>query len=310
MTNKKILVIGAFGFMGKNVVNILKNSQNQIFEESRRTGLDLFSVQLTEDKIRTIKPDIIINCAAHVGSMPYVAKYPANVFHDNSLMYLNLYQAINNVDTNILVINPISNCSYPGIIDIQDEENWWDGKVHQSVESYGVPKKIGFVLSECYRKQFGIKTINLIIPNSYGPNDYVDEDRTHAMNGIIIRMLKSKNNNDKNFVVWGSGTPIREWIYMPDVARIIKIIIDENMLDLPNPINLGQQEGISILETVNLVKEKLNFTGIVELDLTKQDGAPIKVLGNKLFNKYFANFIFTSYNNGIEETIKYYKELI
>ena len=144
MKNKKILIIGAFGFMGKNVANILKNSQNQIFEESRKTGLDLFSVQSTEDKIKTIKPDIIINCAAHVGSMPYVAKYPANVFHDNSLMYLNLYQAINNVDKNILVINPISNCSYPGIIDIQDEENWWDGKVHQSVESYGVPKKNWF----------------------------------------------------------------------------------------------------------------------------------------------------------------------
>jgi len=310
MINKKVLVIGAFGFMGKNVVNILKNSQNQIFQESRKTGLDLFSIQSVEDKISAIKPDIIINCAAHVGSMPYVAKYPANVFHDNTLMYLNLYQAINNVDKNILVINPISNCSYPGIIDIQHEENWWDGKVHQSVESYGVPKKIGFILSECYKKQFGIKTINLIIPNSYGPNDYLDEDRTHAMNGIIIRMLKAKNNNDKNFVVWGSGTPIREWIYMPDVAKIIKIIIDENILDLPNPINLGQQEGISILETVNLVKEKLNFTGTIELDLSKQDGAPVKVLGNKLFNKYFADFIFTSYNNGIGETIKYYKELI
>ena len=242
--------------------------------------------------------------------MPYVAKYPANVFHDNSLMYLNLYQAINNVDKNILVINPISNCSYPGIIDIQDEENWWDGKVHQSVESYGVPKKIGFILSECYRKQYDIKTINLIIPNSYGPEDYLDEERTHAMNGIIIRMLKTLKNNDDKFVIWGSGSPIREWIYMPDVARIIKIIIDENMLDLPNPINLGQQEGISILKTVNLVKEKLNFTGIVELDLTKQDGAPIKVLGNKLFQQYFPNFTFTTYKEGIQKTIEYYNNCL
>lgn len=309
MKNKKILIIGAFGFMGKNVANILKNSQNQIFEESRKTGLDLFSVQSTEDKIKTIKPDVIINCAAHVGSMPYVAKYPANVFHDNSLMYLNLYQAINNVDKNILVINPISNCSYPGIIDIQNEENWWDGAVHQSVESYGVPKKIGFILSECYRKQFGIKTINLIIPNSYGPNDYLDEDRTHAMNGIIIRMLKANLNKDSKFTVWGTGSPVREWIYMPDVARIIKIIIDEEK-QLPNPINLGQEEGISILNTVKLVKEKLKFTGEIELDTSKQDGAPVKILGNKIFNKYFANFVFTSYDTGIEETIKYYKELI
>ncbi len=310
MSNKKILVIGAFGFMGKNVVNIFKNSNYEIYEESRKTGLDLFNLDSVIEKLTNIKPDIIINCAAHVGSMPYVAKYPADVFHDNSLMYLNLYKAVNSTNKEILIINPISNCSYPGIIDIQHEENWWDGKVHESVESYGMPKKLGFILSECYRKQFGINTINLIIPNSYGPNDYLDEERTHAMNGIIIRMLKALKNNDEKFVIWGSGSPIREWIYMPDVARIIKTIIDNDIKTLPNPMNLGQQDGISIIDTVNMVKDKLNFSGKIELDLSKQDGAPKKVLGNKIFNKQFANFIFTNYNDGIEETIKYYKELI
>ena len=310
MKNKKILVIGAFGFMGKNVVKILKNSDNEIFEQSRRTGMDLFSMESIQTKLNEINPDIIINCAAHVGSMPYVAKYPADVFYDNSLMYLNLYKAVKNTNKEILIINPISNCSYPGIIDIQNEENWWDGKVHDSVESYGIPKKLGFVLSECYRKQYGIKTINLIIPNSYGPEDYLDEERTHAMNGIIIRMLKAIKNNDNKFVIWGSGSPIREWIFMPDVARIIKTIIDEDLSSLPNPINLGQEDGISIIETVGLVKEKLNFNGKIELDLSKQDGAPKKVLGNKLFYKYFPNFIFTNYNNGIEQTINYYKELV
>lgn len=310
MQNKKILIIGAFGFMGKNAVKVFQNSNYEIFKESRKTGLDLNDLLSAEKKLSLIKPDVIINCAAHVGSMPYVAKYPADVFYDNSLMYLNLYKAVKNINKDILIINPISNCSYPGIIDVQGEQNWWDGKIHESVESYGMPKKAGFILSECFRKQYGVKTINLIIPNAYGPEDYFDAERTHAMNGIIFRMLNSQKNNEKTFQVWGTGEPIREWIYMPDVARIIKNIIDEERFDLPNPINLGQEFGISIKETVYIIKEKLNLDINIEFDVSKPDGAPKKVLGNKLFSSFFPKFEFTNYEKGIEETIKYYEVLI
>ncbi len=308
--NKKILVIGAFGFMGKNIIKVFNNTKYNIFQESRKTGLDLCNYESTFKKIKSIQPDIIINCAAHVGSMPYVAKFSADVIYDNSLMYLTLYKVVNDINKNILIINPISNCSYPGVIDIQNEENWWDGKIHDSVESYGMPKKLGFILSECYRKQYGLKTLNLIIPNAYGPDDYNDSDRTHAMNGIILRMLKSLQNKETTFNVWGSGTPIREWIFMPDVANLIKLIIDEEKFNLPNPLNFGQEHGISIKETVNIIKSKLNCNMNLYFDLSKPDGAPIKILGNKHFYKIFNNYKFTSYDDGIEQTIKYYKEIL
>jgi hypothetical protein len=155
-------------------------------------------------------------------------------------------------------------------------------------------KKLGFILSECYKKQYGIKTVNLIISNSYGPGDYMDEERTHAMNGIIMRMIKAKNNNDPQFTLWGTGTPVREWIYMEDAAKIIKLIIDDEMYDnLPNPINLGQQHGVSIMDTVMTVKSALNYDVEIVCDTTKQDGAPVKVLGNQLFKKHFSSFTFT-----------------
>jgi GDP-L-fucose synthase len=169
---------------------------------------------------------------------------------------------------------------------------------------------MGFIISECYKKQYGIKTINLIISNAYGPNDYLDENRTHAMNGIILRMIKSQKNKDKEFLVWGSGTPIREWVYMPDVAKIIFKIISEENYNLPNPINIGQEYGVSINESVNLIKEILNYDITLKHDLSKQDGAPIKVLGKSKFQQYFKNFIFTSYKEGISNTINYYKEKI
>lgn len=308
---QKILVLGGFGFMGKNLNQIFKDSEYQLFNESRRTGCDMTDINQLASTIKKIQPDVIINAAAHVGSIAYVTKYAGDVCRDNSLMYINLYQAVSEIDKNIIIINPISNCSYPGIIDIQHEENWWDGQIHQSVESYGTPKKLGFILSECFGRQFGVKTVNLIIPNSYGPEDYVDEERTHAMNGIIMRMLKAKKANNSEFVIWGTGAPIREWIYMLDVANIIKQIIDNKLFDtLPNPINLGQQHGTSIYETVQTVKQLLDYDVTIVQDTTKQDGAPIKILGNQQFKQYFPDFQFTDYETGIQNTINYYTGIL
>jgi GDP-L-fucose synthase len=307
---KKILILGGFGFLGKNINEVFKDLKYELFNESKRTGCDLLNFQNLKNKIETIKPDYIINAAAHVGSMDYVAKKCADVCHDNSLMYINLYSAVKEVDSNILIINPISNCSYPGIIDIQNEENWWDGVIHQSVESYGNPKKLGYILSETYKKQYGIKTINLILANAYGPLDYTDVNKTHALNGLIIRMIESKRRGDKEFVVWGTGTPIREWLYMEDAARLIKEIIDNDITDLPNPLNFGKQNGVSIIDSVNTIKSIMGYDVEIVNDLTKQDGAPIKILGNSKFKQNFSDFVFTDYIEGIKKTIEYYERTI
>ena len=307
---KKILVLGGNGFMGKNLQEVFNTDEHLVTYKSRANGLDLTDYKGTLNVIDMFKPDIIIHAAAHVGSMKYVSEFAGDVAFDNTQMYLNLYKAVANTNPNIVIINPISNCSYPGIIDVQHEENWWDGVIHKSVESYGNPKKMGFILSECYKKQYGVKTVNLIVPNAYGPNDYIDEERTHAMNGIIMRMIKAVRRGDEDFLVWGTGSPIREWVYMPDMARLIKEIINTENFDLPNPINIGQEEGISIIDSVNTVKHMMGCDINITHDTTKQDGAPIKVLGKKQFSMCFPDFKFTSYENGITNTINYYKKVL
>ena len=306
---KTILILGGDGFLGRNL-NLQLGDQYILHNASRRTGCDMMNYEDLEKTILNVHPHIIINAAAHVGSVSYVSKFSADVCHDNTLMYVNLFEAVKNTNPNIIIINPISNCSYPGVIDVQNEDLWWNGVVHKSVESYGNPKKIGYILSNCYHDQCGIKTINLIIPNAYGPNDYTDAERTHAMNGLIMRMIKSKRNNDTEFTVWGTGTPIREWIYMPDVARIMNLIIEYEMYDLPNPINLGQERGITIIDSVNQIKDILNYSVEINYDLSKQDGAPVKILGNKLFKQHFPYFKFTDYTEGITNTIQYYEKIL
>ena len=307
---KKVLILGGYGFLGKNLNKVFSNSNYIIYNESRKTDCNILDYTEFEKKVRDINPDYIINAAAHVGSIAYVSQNAAEVCNDNTQMYLNIFKAIHKVNPEIILINPISNCSYPGIIDIQHEEMWWDGIIHSSVESYGNPKKLGFILSECYRKQYGIKVVNLILPNAYGPFDYTDEQRTHAMNGIIMRMIKSVRAGDTDFSVWGTGTPIREWIYMEDAARIIKFVIYGHLINLPNPLNIAQQSGVSINESVMYIRKALNADINIINDTTKQDGAPIKILGNKKFRKHFPEFKFTTYEEGIKNTINYYKEIL
>ena len=305
---KKILILGGFGFLGKNINKVFVGDERyNVVNESRRTGCDLLNLLDLIFKLKIIQPDIIIYAAAKVGSINYVTSHAAEVIQENSQMYLNLYKAVSKVNKGIQIINIISNCSYPGIINVQEEELWWSGEIHPSVESYGMSKKLGFILSECYRKQYGIKTLNLIVSNAYGEDDYFGVEKLHAMNGIIMRMVEAQRKGDKIFTVWGTGLPVREWVYMPDVGRLLKYIIEKEYYTLPNPINVGQEQGISILELVNKVKDIMKYHVKIVCDVTKQDGAPMKVLGSKLFKTYFPDFRFTGYEEGIRNTIKYYQ---
>jgi len=313
----KILITGGDGFLGTHLTKLLDlYTSNEYSIFSRKFGYDLTKILNLVEVLKEYKPDIIIHCAADVGSLNYVHDNAGDIINNNITMYLNLYKGIVESGTNPVVINIISNCSYPGASDIQNEGQWWDGPIHDSVISYGGAKKTGFLISECYKIQYGINTINLILPNAYGPFDYLNEERTHAMNGIILRMIKAQRRGDKQFSVWGTGSPIREWIYMEDAARIILHIINQlkdnkgNYILPPNPLNIGKQEGISIRETAELVKKFLNADIEIVYDTTKRDGALIKVLGNTNFKKWLPSFEFTTYNEGLYKTIEWYKKMI
>ncbi len=306
---KRILILGGYGFMGKHLNKVFADSNYEIFNESRKSNCDILNLSQLRIVLKEINPDIIIFAAAHVGSVNYVSEKAGDVINDNTQMYLNLYKTVLEVNKKIIILNPLANCSFPGIIDIQHEELWWEGKIHESVEAYGMTQKMAFIISECYKKQYGIKTINLILPGCYGEDDHVDEEKTHAMNGIIMRMIRAKKNKDKEFVVWGSGKPIREWVYMTDVAKVFKKIIDNETFDLPNLINIGQEKGISISDIAFSVKKILDYDVEIIYDTSKQDGAPIKILGSKLFKIHFPNFKFTDHKIAMKNTIKYYTSL-
>ena len=185
---------------------------------------------------------------------------------------------------------------------------WLDGPVHPSIFSFGNSKRSIYYLSECYHKQYGIKTVNLLLPNTYGPGDSEDPNKTHALNGMIIRMLKAKKAGDKEFVVWGTGSPVREWAYIDDFADVMVLCMDIDHMEYP--VNVGQQKGYSIAESSLMIKDICGFEGDVTFDTSYTDGDPIKIVGDKKFKSLFKNFVFFDHYEGIRNTVEYYNKII
>ena len=305
MSKKKILILGGTGFIGKAVTDSLKNKFN-IKNLSKSKGSDLRD-KLTLKKffLKNNGTDIIINCAAHVGGLRYIAKKSADVMTDNILIYSNIYKNLIELKKKPLVINLISNCFYPSKLKIQTEDNWQDGEMHESVEAFGIGKRVLVILSKNYEDQYGIKSINIVLPNAFGPGDHLDPERSHALNAIIVRMIKSKEEKNNFFEVWGTGKPRREWIFVKDVTRIIKNIISKK-ISKSLILNIGQNKSYSINQIAHTIKKTLNYNCKIINNTKYSDGAPLKQLSNQKFKKYFKNFKFTDFEVAVKETITSY----
>ena len=305
MKNTLIILIGSTGFLGKNIKEEFSNkilcpTKKQMDLKKYRS---VFQFLKKYKKYETLK---IINCACHVGNINYGSKFPADIIYDNAIMSLNLYRACSKLKNKISIINPFANCSYPKNTSIQKEAAWLNGIPHNSVIAYGSYKRFLYSISESFYKQYNIKSINWMFGGGYGPGASSNVEKEHALNGMILRMIKAKKNGDKEFVVWGSGKPIREWVYIRDMAKILKKSV--NMNNQIYPINFGQKKGYSISYTSRVIQKVIKFKGKLIYDRSKPDGDMKKILDNNKFKKLFSKFRFTHLNNGISETVKFYEK--
>ena len=304
-----IIVLGSTGFVGQNVCSVLDRN-NIEYKGFNSKNFDMTNLALIEEVLSELKPKYIINCAAVVGSLNYVTEHAADILDINSTMVLNLYKAVKNVSKKSTIINPIANCAYPGNLNIYTEDDLFNGTVHQSVIAYGTSRRLMVTLSQVYNMQYDIDTINLLVPNMYGPYDSTDPNKAHALNALVSKIVKANEKNDNEFVVWGSGVAIREWLYAEDFGKIIYEIISNNLKNgLSEPINIAQNSGLSIKELVYIILEKSNSSIAIKWDTSMQDGAPKKVMDDTKFKKVFKAFEFCDFERGIENTIKYYKSV-
>lgn len=305
---RKIIVLGASSFVGKVVVRFLKKGKYSFEEISGEKDTDLRNCEKANKVMRKYSPTDIISCLAHTGGVHYVMKYSADVITDNMRIITNLYDSVRKYAPQAKIINYLSNCSYPGDADIHSEPDWEKGSVHETVLAYGSSRRMIYIFSKCFYQQYGIKSVNWLVANHYGPGDHLEPDQVHAIDGIIIRMIKAQKNREKAFEIWGTGKPLREWVYIDDLARILvqSLDIDEQIY----PVNLAQQKGYSIRDITKVIAKALNYNVKLIYNTKYPDGAPIKILDDSIFRSQYPNFRFTSLEEGIRQTVSYYQKAI
>lgn len=304
----RIVVLGGNGFVGRLVCELAQNAGHDVTSLSRTNGCDVRERTTLEAALRRTNPNAIVQCAAVVGSVHYGLKYGAEMLSENCQILLNVYKAVQSTCPDAVIINPLSNCCYPGDTDIQVESAWQAGPPHTSVLAYGTSRRLVYALAETYRRQFGVKSVNWLVANAYGPGDKTDPQAVHALNGLVIRLLQAQARRDRQFEIWGTGAPIREWVYVDDVARIL--VTSVSLSEQTEPINLAQRKGYSIREAAALIAQALDYHVEFVFRTDMPDGDPKKVLDDALFRVRYPDFKFTPIDVGLRKTIEYYKRVL
>ncbi len=298
-----ILVTGATGFLGKRVCKKLEESGISYIPTSLSLGTDLRDYNQTLKFFKKVSPKYILNCASFVGGIQFGEKYSAEIFRNNMLIISNLFEAAKEVGVD-KIVNPISNCVYPAQKTLFKESEIWDGPLHESVMVYGMLRKISYIGSYAYNKQFGMNTVNLILSNMYGPEDHFEAERSHALGALIMKFVDAKMRNKPEVVVWGTGKPVREWLHVDDGASaMIQALNVENYIE---PINVGVSKGISIKAMAIMIKEIVGYEGDLVYDTSKQDGAAYKTVDGALGEKLLKWKPEIDFFYGVKETISWY----
>ena len=284
MNRKKVLIFGGNGLVGSSSSRVFSEDDNYEVFSSTRKDTDLFNFEATQKTINDFNPDVIINCAAKVGGILANNNLRTEFILENLKININIFEAcINN--PNISIINLGSSCIYPlNAPNPIKESSFMEGKLEETNSPYAMAKLSAIEMGRSLNKQYGHKVINLMPTNLYGPNDNFDESSSHVIPGLIRRMYNAKLESDNVFNVWGDGTPLREFLYVDDLAKAIKFVIENDINE--DLLNIGFGEEISIKELALKIKKIVNFTGDIEFDTTKPNGNPRKLLDTTLIRNY------------------------
>jgi len=301
---KKVFVPGGDGFLGKSVVKKLQEENINVVSRSLKDGVDFRNFEQTKALFEKEKFDAVINCAAYVGGIEFGLKHQGEIFYNNILMDAYLMEAARLTGVKLFV-NPISNCTYPAHLTTFKESDWWSGPLHDSVLTYGFARKASWVQAKAYKEQYDFNSIHLILSNMYGPRDYFDEVRSHALTALVMKFCEAKKNNLPEVTVWGSGKPVREWLYVEDGAEALVRALSLN--PQVDPINVGQGMGIPIGDLAVKIKEMTGFTGKIVFDQSRPDGAACKIMDVQQMKEVFNWTPPTLMEDGIKKTIEWYE---
>ena len=274
--NSKIMIAGRFGMVGSAIWNSLESSgfKNLVGPSSKE--LDYCDRNATLKAFSEIKPEAVFVAAAKVGGIIENSRYPVEFLEKNLRIQTNIFEAshLQNVDK-LLFLG--SSCIYPKLSPqpIQ-ESSLLSGPLEPTNEAYAIAKIAGVVQVQSYRKQYERHWISAMPTNLYGEKDNFDLESSHVLPGLIHKFHNAKTLNNKSVILWGDGTPKREFLHVRDLASACVHLM--NAYDESEPVNIGFGSDVEISELAQLIKEIVGFQGVIEWDSTKPNGTPRKLL--------------------------------
>ena len=303
-TNKKVIVTGGAGFLGKEVVRQLKRKGCKEIIVPRSKDCDLCDLSAIKKLLTKTKPDMIIHLAAVVGGIGANRENPGKFFYENLMMGVQLIDQARLLHVpKVVAVGTI--CAYPKFCPVPfKEESIWDGYPEETNAPYGLAKKMLLVQSQAYRQQYGYNSIYLLPVNLYGPEDNFDPNSSHVIPALIRKCVEAKERNAKEIVVWGKVKATREFLYVEDAAR--GIILAAEKYNSSEPVNLGAGFEISIKDLVKTIVRLTGFKGNVVWDKSKPDGQPRRCLDTKRARKEFGFTARVKFEQGLKKTIRWY----
>ena len=306
LTEKRITVTGAKGFLGGHLLRTLRQKGCLNVSMADLPEYNLTDLNDIRRMYELTKPEIVIHLAAKVGGIGYNQDKPAELFYDNLIMGTQLlHEAYLRKIEKFVALGTV--CAYPKFTPVPfKEEDLWNGYPEETNAPYGLAKKMMLVQSQAYRRQYGFNSIFLLPVNLYGPGDNFDPRSSHVIPALIKKCFDAIDSQSDTLEVWGTGSATREFFFVEDAAEAIyRATLSYNKSE---PVNLGPGSEISIQDLVKIIADLSGFSGQIVWDKSKPDGQPKRLLDTSKALNEFGFTARTDINTGLAKTIEWYRE--
>ena len=304
--NKRVVVTGGAGFLGSFVTEKLYQRGAADVFIPKIEDFDFVQLKDIHRMLDEAQPDLIIHLAALAGGIGANRARPAEFYYVNMIMGVQMmHEAWKYGVQKFLALGTI--CAYPKFTPVPfKEENLWDGYPEETNAPYGLAKKMLLVQAQAYREQYGFNAIYLLPVNLYGPGDNFNLETSHVIPALIRKCLEAQDRGEKQVVLWGDGSPTREFLYVEDAAE--GILLAAERYNGSEPVNLGSGMEIRIKDLVQMISRLTGFEGELVWDTSKPNGQPRRVLDTSRAEQYFGFRAQTPFEEGLRRTIEWYRE--
>jgi GDP-L-fucose synthase len=304
LTSKRILITGGGGFLGSHIVERLRRQGCRQVSTPHRKEFDLTRAADIDGLFESLRPEIVIHAAATVGGIGANRENPGRFFYENAIMGIQTIEACRRFRVEkTVVLGTI--CAYPKFTPVPfREETLWDGYPEETNAPYGIAKKALLVQCQAYRAQYGMNAVFLLPVNLYGPRDNFDPDSSHVIPALIRKCLEARERRAPEIVLWGDGSPTREFLYVDDAAEAV--VAATERYDSAEPVNIGSGQEISIRHLAERIAAVTGFDGQVVWDTTKPNGQPRRCLDVTRAEREFGFRASTTLDDGLKATVEWY----